>query len=59
MSNEDNLSSCIDEKTGLSIFVDSFDNHEFEVRIGSTDESASMGSITATSDNELNKKSSN
>jgi len=56
MSIEDNFSSYIDKKTGLSIFIDSFDNHEFEVRIGSTDESVSMGSVTATSDDELNKK---
>jgi len=56
MSIEDNFSSYIDDKTGLSIFVDSFDNHEFEVRIGSTDESVSMGSVTATSDDELNNK---
>ena len=55
MSIEDNFSSYIDEKTGLAIFVDSFDNHEFEVRIGSTDDSISMGTITAKSDEELNK----
>jgi len=55
MSIEDNFSSYIDEKTGLAIFVDSFDNHEFEVRIGSTDNSVSMGSITANNDEELNK----
>ena len=55
MSIKDNFSSYIDEKTGLSIFVDSFDNHEFEVRIGTTDESISMGTIKADSDAELNK----
>lgn len=55
MSIKDNFSSYIDEKTGLSVFVDSFDNHEFEVRIGTTDESMSMGTIKADSDAELNK----
>lgn len=55
MSVEDNFSSYIDEKTGLAIFVDSFDNHDFEVRIGSTDESVSMGTITADNDEELNR----
>ncbi len=55
MSIEDNFSSYIDEKTGLAIFVDTFDNHEFEVRIGTKDESVSMGAVTADSDAELNK----
>jgi hypothetical protein len=55
MSVEDNFSSYIDEKTGLSVFVDTFDNHEFEVRIGTKDESKSMGTITAENDAELNK----
>jgi len=55
MSVEDNFSSYIDEKTGLAIFVDSFDNHEFEVRIGSAAESVSMGTITAKNNEELNK----
>ena len=55
MSIEDNFSSYIDEETGFVIFVDSFNNHEFEVRIGSTDDSISMGTITAKSDEELNK----
>ena len=55
ISIKDNFSSYIDEKTGLSIFVDSFDNHEFEVRIGTTDESISMGTVKADSDAELNK----
>ena len=56
MSVEDNFSSYIDKKTGLAIFVDSFDNHDFEVRIGSTDESVSMGTITAENDEELNRR---
>ena len=56
MSVDDNFSSYIDEKTGVAIFVDSFDNKEFEVRIGSVSDSISMGTVTATSDAELNTK---
>lgn len=56
MSINDNFSSYIDEKTGVAIFVDSFDNKKFEVRIGSISDSVSMGSITAGSDAELNRK---
>ena len=54
MSVKDNFSSYFDEVTGLAIIVDSFDNHQFEVRIGSVDNSVSMGSITATNNEELN-----
>lgn len=56
MSIEDDSSSCIDEETGIAVFVDSFDNQEFDVRIGSIDESTPMGTITAKTDEELNKK---
>lgn len=56
MSIEDNFASFIDEKTGKSVFVDSFDNEEFEVRIGTVRESQSVGSITAHSTEELNTK---
>lgn len=56
MSIDDNFSSFIDEETGLAIFVDSFDNHEFDVRIGTTDESESMGTISANNNAELNEK---
>lgn len=56
MSINDNFSSYIDENTGIAIFVDSFDNKEFEVRIGSTSESISMGTIEANNDEELNAK---
>lgn len=55
MSVEDNFSSYVDDKTGLAIFVESFDNHFFEVRMGSVVETVSMGSITAKNNEELNK----
>ncbi len=56
LSIADNFSSCIDEESGIAIFVDSFDNHEFEVRIGTLDESTSVGTIVANSDEELRNK---
>lgn len=52
----DNYASFIDEKTGMAVFVDSFDNREFEVRIGSIDESKLAGTVLATSSEELNQK---
>lgn len=56
MSIEDNFASFIDDKSGVAVFVDSFDNEEFEVRIGTVTESQEAGSITATTTNELNEK---
>ena len=56
MSVSDNFSSYIDQKTGVAIFIDGFDNEEFEVRIGSTSDSVSMDTITASTDEELNRK---
>ena len=56
MSVSDNYASFIDKETGEAVFVDSFDNKEFEVRIGTITDSKSVGTITATSDVELNKK---
>ena len=56
MSIEDNFASFIDDNTGKSIFVDSFDNKEFEVRIGTVSESKPAGKITACTTKELNEK---
>lgn len=56
MSIDDNSSSYIDNTTGIAIFVDSFDNKEFEVRIGSISETVSMGTVIASTNDELNKK---
>lgn len=56
MSIEDNYASFIDKETGKSVFVDSFDNEEFEVRIGTVSESESAGTILAKSTEELNDK---
>ena len=52
----DNFASFKDEGTGDYIFVDSFDNKEFEVRVGSLQDSKSLGKITASTNDELNEK---
>ena len=56
MSITDNYASFIDKDTGVAVFVDSFDNQEFEVRIGSIEESNLAGTIHAANSEELNKK---
>ena len=56
MSITDNYASFIDKDSGVAIFVDSFDNQEFEVRIGTIHESEPAGSIMATTTEELNNK---
>jgi len=56
MEKSDNFASFKDGDTGLSIFVDSFNNEEFEVRIGSINESEVAGKIIASSTQELNEK---
>lgn len=56
MSLEDNYWHHIDENTGEAIFVDSFNNREFDVRIGTIQDSEPAGTITASSDDELNSK---
>ncbi len=56
MSITDNYASFIDKNSGVAVFVDSFDNQEFEVRIGTIHESELAGSIMATTTEELNNK---
>ena len=56
MSITDNYASFIDKNSGVAVFVDSFDNQEFEVRIGTINESELAGSIMATTTEELNNK---
>ncbi len=56
LSIKDNFSSCIDENTGIAVFVDSFDNREFDVRIGTIEDSEPMGTVSADSNDELNRK---
>jgi hypothetical protein len=56
MSITDNYASFVDKETGLAVFVDSFDNKEFDVRIGSIESSEPAGTIFASSSEQLNQK---
>lgn len=56
MSITDNYASFIDKDSGIAVFVDSFDNQEFEVRIGTINESELAGTIFAVTTKELNTK---
>lgn len=56
MSTADNFASFKDPETGRCVLVDSFDNHEFNVRIGTLEESLFAGVIVASSDQELNAR---
>ena len=54
MSITDNFASFFDEQKERYIFIDSFDNKTFEVRVGDLDNSKSVGSVLASNDGELN-----
>ena len=54
MKTTQNFASFIDEDSGTSVFVDSFDNQEFEVRLGNILDSKFIGKISATDDIQLN-----
>ncbi|WP_219704350.1 hypothetical protein [Marinomonas lutimaris] len=56
MSLEDNFASFFDKEKETHIFVESFDNETFEVLIGTVEDSKSVGSFIASSDEELNLK---
>ncbi|KIP13079.1 hypothetical protein KY49_742 [Burkholderia sp. MSHR3999] len=56
MSVRENFASFRDEATGRVVFVDSFDNHEFNVRLGTFDESTELGVIVADSSDALNSQ---
>ena len=56
MSITDNFASFFDEQKERYIFIDSFDNKTFEVRVGDLDNSKSVGSVLASSNDELNIK---
>lgn len=51
-----NSASFYDPSSKLFVTVDSFDNKNFEVRAGSIQQTESQGTVTATTDEELNKK---
>ncbi len=56
MSIEDNYASFRCDNPNLIVFVDSFGDGKFSVRVGNTLSSKHIGEITATSDEELNQK---
>ncbi|MBB1355541.1 hypothetical protein [Pseudoalteromonas sp. SR45-5] len=56
MSITDNFPSFFDEQKERYIFIDSFDNKTFEVRVGDLDNSKSVGSVLASNNDELNVK---
>ena len=56
MSRDENFATFRDRETGRVVFVDSFDNIEFNVRLGTMEESRDLGSFVAESDEVLNKK---
>lgn len=56
ISVSDNFSVCFDKKTGMTIYVDTFDHYTFDVRIGSVSESVVAGVIEAGDNEELNEK---
>ena len=55
MTVKENFASFIDSETGIMVFVDSFDNQEFDVRIGDLLESKPVGTVKAENDKILNK----
>jgi len=56
MSIDDNFASFKDEKTNSFVFIDSFDNQEFNVRLGTVDYSKEIGIIYSDSTEDLNNK---
>ena len=56
MTTQENFASFIDPKTGVMVFIDSFDNQEFNVRSGDLLKSKSIGIIKARNNKILNEK---
>lgn len=56
MSIRENFASFRDDATGRVVLVDSFDNHEFNVRLGTLEESADLGVVVADNNDALNSK---
>lgn len=54
MSTNQNFASFKDDDSDAYVFVESFDNIEFEVRIGSVSVSTYQATIMASSDEDLN-----
>ena len=56
MSLGENFASFRDDDTGQFVFVDSFDNREFSVRIGTLRSTKVIGTVVADSNEALNTK---
>lgn len=56
MTVRENFASFRDSETGYVVYVDSFDNHEFNVRYGTVDSTEDLGTISADCDDTLNAK---
>ena len=59
MSIKENFASFKDPSSDTFVFVESFDNSEFDVRVGTITDSNHVGTIRANSDKDLNSKLSN
>lgn len=51
-----NYASFYHPETGKAVFVDSFDNEEFDIRIGTLRQSKHVATVRASNDDELNQK---
>lgn len=56
MSLRENFASFRDDRTGQYVFVDSFDNREFNVRLGTATKSEYLGAVVAESNDDLNRR---
>lgn len=56
MTIKDNFASFMHPLIGKRVYVDSFDNIHFNVRIGTVEESVPLGTVVAYSDEQLNEE---
>lgn len=56
MTIDQNYAKFTDPESGLTLFVDSFDNIDFNVRIGTIEESKDVGKIIALTNKDLQSK---
>ncbi|KTR90457.1 hypothetical protein [Pantoea dispersa] len=56
MQIKQNYASFFFKESDKCVIVDSFDNQEFDVRVGTIGESKLIGTVNAYSDEELNEK---
>lgn len=56
MQIDQNYASFYHQESGKAVFVDSFDNEEFDVRVGTLRESKFVTTVRAYNNDELNQK---